>query len=124
MAHKSKKKHLKHARQHQLEQDQDLAAAARANPPGTKAASAALGAVKSRKMRLTSKAKAAANAAVKARAKVAKPAAVKAEAKAKVGLVRRIAKAATKKLTARPKRIISKAKARVRSVLGRDASAA
>ena len=116
MAHKSKKKHLKHVRQHQLEQDQELAT--HAKPPGTKAMSAALGAAQSHKARLTSKAQAAVKANMAAKRPVAAKA-VKATTKTK-GLVRSIADAATEKLTAKPKRMIAKAKARVRSLLGRE----
>ena len=120
MAHKSKKKHLKHMRQHQLEQDQDLTET-KAKPPGTKAMSAALGAAHSHKVRLTSKAKAAVKANLAERRPAAKVTAkaIKATAKTK-GLVRSIADAATEKLTAKPKQIIAKAKARVRSLLGRE----
>jgi hypothetical protein len=126
MAHKSRKKHIKHVQQHQAENDPSQT---KAHPPGTKATSAALGAGTSHKVRLTSRAKAAAKAAASARGKVAERARVakdegKAKAKAKGGLVRRIAKAATKKITAKPQRALSRAKARVRSLLGRDKAAA
>lgn len=120
MAHKSKKKHIKHAHQH----DHDVS---QPRHPGAKATSAALGSETSHKSRLTSKAKEAARVA--ARARVKKPtAASAANARAtgkpvkRKGVVRRIASAASEKLTAKPKRIISKARARVRSLLGRVAA--
>lgn len=125
MAHKSKKKHLKHLRQHQLEQDHDLAEI-KAKPPGTKARSAALGAARSHKVRLTANAKAVVKSAAAmssaAKAKIADKRPAKADKSP--GIVRSIARAATEKLTAKPKRMISKAKARVRSLLGREARAA
>lgn len=129
MAHKSKKKHIKHVHQHDQEGSQ-------AKHPGAKATGAALGAETSHKVRLTTKAKEAARTAIKARA--AKPAARKSSAAATAGsaggsaggsaakpatkrrgIVRSLASAASEKLTAKPKRIISKARARVRSLLGR-----
>jgi hypothetical protein len=110
MAHKSKKKHIKHLHQH----DHDASLPPPAKNPGTKATSVALGAQTSRKTRLTSTAKAAANVAAKQRAK----------AKAKAGGLRSMAKTAAKQaaesVAAKPKRIISRAKARVRKLLGRE----
>lgn len=123
MAHKSKKKHLKHMRQQQLEQDHDVAET-KAKPPGTKAVSAALGVARSHKVRLTANAKAAVKSAM-TKAKVADKRAgtddKSKDADKPAGIVRSIARAATQKLTAKPKRMISKAKARVRSLLGRAA---
>ena len=130
MAHKSRKKHIKHVQQHAAVEGD----APKAHPPGTKATSAALGAGTSHKVRLTSRAKEAAKAAVKDRAGkvVDRARAVKEEGKARIagekkkkgGLVRRIARAATKKIAAKPQRALSRAKARVRSLLGRDKAAA
>jgi hypothetical protein len=135
MAHKSRKKHIQHTQQHQVALDPEHSNS-KAHPPGTKATSAALGAGGSRKVRLTSRSKEAAKAAMKDRAGAvadrAKAAgtlagrndrrgvdADKRGAKHEGGLARRIAKA-TKKITAKPQQALTRAKARVRSLLGRD----
>lgn len=128
MAHKSRKKHIKHVQKQQLEANPSLS---RSHPPGTKATAAALGVSGSRKVRLTSRAKAAAKAAMKdragkvverARARTSGTDARETEKREKTGLVRRIATAATKKITAKPQRALSRAKARVRSLLGKVAA--
>jgi len=131
MAHKSRKKHIQHTQQHQVALDPGHS---KAHPPGTKATSAALGAGGSRKVRLTSRSKEAAKAAMKDRAgavaKRAKAAGTLASrnggrgadadkpSSEKGGLAGRIAKA-TKKITAKPQQALTRAKARVRSLLGR-----
>lgn len=138
MAHKSRKKHIKHVQKNQVQSDPSPA---KAHPPGTKATSAALGVGGSRKVRLTSRAKEAAKAAVKERTGKVVEQARSAKEQGKVraakivggndgegaekgGLVRRMARAATKKITAKPQRALSRAKARVRSLLGRDKAVA
>ena len=98
MAHKSHKKHIKHI--HQQEP-----ATPKAKSPVAKAEVAQARIAKSRP----------ANGAVKKTGQ---------KAVKKAGLVRSLARAATKKVaekvTARPKKMISRAKARVRSLLGAD----
>jgi hypothetical protein len=98
MAHRSKKKHLKHLHQHE-----PVSAA-----PAAKKHAGAKADVEADRV---------ARPRVKAgtRTGTAKKAATK-----KRGIVRSIAKAATKKIAARPKRIIQRAKSRVKSILGRE----
>jgi len=141
MAHRSKKKHIKHLHQHEQ-------AAAAADGPSSEGP---------RKGRLSTKAREAARAGIDAArsARSAARAAVGSRtgsgakstssggapfkgagnagamgsdgaAKAKAedknpGLVRSIASAAGAKITAKPRKIISRAKARVKSLFGRDA---
>jgi hypothetical protein len=85
MAHKSKKKHIKHARQHELEHQLEMQPEKSAARPR----------------------RAAAPAATTKESKRAK----------RPGLVRKLAGAAASKLVARPKRIIQKARARVRKLI-------
>jgi hypothetical protein len=125
MAHKSKKKHIKHTRQQQVEQDLEVAEL-KATSLGTTARSPALGAARSQKARLAANARAAVKSAAAMRAAAQSKRASKRPTTAEKtkGIVRSIAGAATTKLTAKPKRMISKAKARVRSLFGREARVA
>jgi hypothetical protein len=100
MAHRSKKKHLKHLHQHE---------AASAAPAAKKHAGAKADIEADR---------IAPPRAAKASSRVT--AAKKPAPKKKGGIVRSIAKAATKKIAARPKRIIERAASRVKSMLGRE----
>jgi hypothetical protein len=100
MAHRSRKKHIKHV--HQQE-----AATPKAKSPA--------------KGKSASKARTSAKAAP-GKAPRARKASGSAPSKSSGGVVRSIARAATKKLTDRPRRILSKAKSRVRSLIGRDAA--
>lgn len=102
MAHKSKKKHIKHLHEHETA----------STPPRAKAHPGA-------------KADIEADRIARPRAGVGKATArtgagKKARPAKKRGIVRRIAKAATKKLAAKPKKIIQRAKSRVKSMLGRE----
>lgn len=90
MAHRSKKKHLKHVHQHE-------AATPKAKSPGAKAEAAAAGIAK------------------KGGSVRRAPEGEKA-GKKKQGLVRRLATKATKKITAKPRKVIARAKARVAQV--------
>ena len=91
MAHRSKKKHLKHVHQHEP-------ATPKAKSPIAKAEAAAAGIAK----------------------KGSRSPAPELEqgAQKKKGLVRRLASKATKKLSAKPRKVIERAKARVKSLLG------
>ena len=93
MAHRSKKKHLKHLHQHEP-------ATPPAKSPTAKARAAAAGIAKK-----------GGNARRAPELKEGAP-------KRKKGIVRRLASKATDKIAARPKRIIKRAKARVKSLLG------
>ncbi|HEY5944209.1 MAG TPA: hypothetical protein VIV40_01900 [Kofleriaceae bacterium] len=91
MAHRSKKKHLKHMHQHE-------AATPKANSPVVKARAAAAGIAKKG-------------------GSVRRAPELEAEGTKKQGIVRRLAAKATKKITAKPRRAIARAKARVKSLL-------
>jgi hypothetical protein len=92
MAHKSHRKHLKHLHAHE--------------PPTPKAKSPVVKAEIEERRRAKPQAKRAAAAG-------AKPA-------KKSGIVRSIAHAAAERVTAKPRKALSRAKARVKSLLGRD----
>jgi hypothetical protein len=94
MAHRSKKKHLKHTHQHEP-------ATPKAKSPIAKAEAAAAGIAKKGKVRRSPELEA---------GKKRKP----------KGLVRRLAAKATKRLAARPRKVIARAKARVAALLGDD----
>jgi hypothetical protein len=94
MAHRSKKKHLKHMHQHEP-------ATPKAGSPVAKAEAAAAGVAKN-------------GGNVRRSPELANA------GKKKKGIVRRIANSATKKITAKPRRVIARAKARVRSIIGAD----
>jgi hypothetical protein len=110
MAHRSRKKHIKHL--HQQE----------AATPKAKSPARAKSATKARASTKAGPAKAGSAKAGPAKATRARKASAGAASKRSGGVVRSIARAATKKLTARPRRILSKAKSRVKSLIGRDAS--
>jgi hypothetical protein len=99
MAHRSKKKHIKHLHEHE-----PVSAA-----PAAKKHAGAKADIEADRVARPRTAKAA-----------ARTSAAKKPAPKKRGIVRSIAKAATKKITARPKRIIERAKSRVKSLLGRE----
>jgi hypothetical protein len=106
MAHRSRKKHIKHLHQHE---------AATAAPAAKKHAGAKAEIEAERIARPRT---------VKGRSKAGTKVAAKKATPKKRGLVRSIAKAATKKITAKPKKIIERAtsrvKSRVSSLLGRE----
>lgn len=87
MAHKSKKKHIKHLHQHELSSSPPTAK----KRPGTKA-DVEVASVRSAPAKATGK---------------------------RGGIVRSIARAATKKIAAKPKKIIKRATKRVKSLLAR-----
>jgi hypothetical protein len=96
MAHRSKKKHIKHQHEHEP-------ATPKARSPIAKAEAAAAGiARKTGSVR---------------RAPQMKDAVKKRKSK---GLVRRLAAKATKKLAAKPRKLIARARARVGALLGED----
>jgi hypothetical protein len=99
MAHRSRKKHIKHL--HQQE-----AATPKAKSPAAKAKAAPA------KARTATKARPAKAARTRTSGDGAAP------TKKSGGIVRSLARAATKKIAARPRRIISKAKSRVKSLIG------
>jgi hypothetical protein len=99
MAHRSKKKHLKHLHQHE-----PVSAA-----PAAKRHAGAKAEVEADRVARPRVAKAGARTGARKKA-----------APKKRGIVRSIAKAATKKIAARPKRIIQRATSRVKSMLGRE----
>jgi hypothetical protein len=96
MAHKSKKKHIKHLHQHDLS----------SNKPTAKKHAGAKADVEVGRV--------AAPRAGKARDRGGKP------AEKRGGIVRSIARAATKKIAAKPKKIMKRATKRVKSLLGRE----
>lgn len=102
MAHKSKKKHIKHLHEHETA----------STPPRAKAHPGAKADIEADRI-----ARPRASGASKT---TARNGAGKKPAPKKRGIVRRIAKAATKKIAARPKRIIERAKSRVKSMLGAE----
>lgn len=94
MAHKSKKKHIKHLHEHETA----------SSPPRAKAHAGAKADIEEERI------------AGPRSTRAAKPAGgSKSAAPKKRGIVRRIAKAATKKIAARPKRLIQRATSRVKS---------
>jgi len=108
MAHKSKKKHLEHVHEHEP-------ATPKAKSPVVKAEAAS--ARVARPVMKTRKAmKAAGKPRTAAAGEAATPSGRKPEKKR--GLVRSLAVKATKKITAKPRKIISRVKARVKSVIG------
>lgn len=109
MAHKSRKKHIKHIHAHEP-------ATPAARHPGAKADVETERGSKSRAVKLTGAAKA---VAAKAKAKAGARSTSK-----KNGLVSKIARAAGKKLAAKPKKIISRVKSRVSSLVGRSSKQA
>lgn len=135
MAHKSKKKHLKHVHEHEP-------ATPAAKSPVAKAEAAEARFARPRAAAANARARAAnaraavgakasgARAAVGARAASVKSAvaerrAHRAEKKAKHqrGIVRTVARNATAMLAAKPKKIIKRAARRVKSLLGKDSTA-
>ena len=98
MAHRSKKKHIKHLHEHELG----------SSPPKAKTHPGAKADIEEDRI-----------ARPRATARKATGAGKKPAAK-KRGIVRRIAKAATKKIAAKPKKIIQRAKSRVKAMLGRE----
>jgi hypothetical protein len=100
MAHRSKKKHLKHLHQH----------AEASSPPPAKKHAGAKADIEADRVARPPVARAGAKAG----------AAKQTAAPKKRGIVRSLARAATKKITARPKKIIQRAKSRVKSMLGRE----
>ena len=97
MAHRSKKKHINHLHEHEP----------------VSAAPAA-------KKRAGAKADIEADRVARPRGTKARASTAKKPAPKKRGIVRSIANAAKKKITALPKRIIERAKSRVKSLLGRE----
>lgn len=116
MAHKSKKKHLKHVHQHEP-------ATPPAKSPVAKAEAAEARFARPRAAASNARAKAAgARAAVGATAASVKAAVGARRAKKatkKRGIVRSVARTATRKLAAKPKKIIERAARRVKSLLGK-----
>jgi hypothetical protein len=94
MAHRSKKKHLKHMHQHEP-------ATPKAKSPVAKAEAAASGVAKNG-------------------GNVRRSPELQNAGKKKKGLVRRVASKVTKKITAKPRGVIARAKNRVKSALGAD----
>ena len=109
MAHKSKKKHLKHLHQHELS----------SNKPAAKKHAGAKADVEVDRVAKTR------TRVVESGGRAGKAAGARAGASSKAtqksgGIVRSIARAATKKITAKPKKIIKRATKRVASLLGRE----
>jgi hypothetical protein len=107
MAHRSKKKHLKHLHKHE---------AATAAPAAKKHAGAKAEIEADRVARPRT-------ASAKAGSKLGKVGAklgAKKAAPKKAGIVRSLAKAATRKIAAKPKKIIKRAASRVKSIFGAE----
>lgn len=116
MAHKSKKKHIKHLHQHELSSTPPTAK----KHAGTKADVEVDRLAKTRTRVVESggrAGKAGTGKAGAARAGVRGSGSAKASGK-RGGIVRSIARAATKKIAAKPKKIIKRATKRVKSLLG------
>jgi hypothetical protein len=126
MAHKSKKKHLKHVHEHEPATPKARSPVVKAEAATARVARPAMKAPR-QAMKAAGKARAAgATATGKPRTTaIGKPQASAGTAEArserepeKRGIVRSLASKATKKITAKPRKIISRVKARVKSVIG------
>ena len=114
MAHRSRKKHIKHVHQHEPPTPP-------AKSPAEKAEAAAAGFARKGRSKIKSAGRTAGKAKGKTknqqRAADVKNGAKVVRAKA-TGLVRRVARKAAKKIVERPRRILSRARARVGSLVG------
>lgn len=124
MAHRSKKKHLKHVHEHEPATPAARSPVAKAETAKARFARPRAAAAKTRASAADARAAVGAKAA-SVRAAVAGRRAQKVEKRTQhePGIIRTVARKATSRLAAKPKKIIKRAARRVKSLLGKDSNA-